>query len=111
MLLADFPRTQIFHLTPTPPTYTTSSSVPSTWSANLINVLNHGDPTSPSPAAPITCILPMPHNVYTGDEEGRVVRSTFPYIGEWLSRKAGHQNKVEWRAGRGTTAVCLPSAG
>ena len=64
---------KIFHLTPTPPTITTPTSVPSKWSANLINVLNHSDPTSPSSAAPITCILPMPHHVYTGDEEGRVV--------------------------------------
>ncbi|KAH7366589.1 hypothetical protein BKA66DRAFT_470544 [Pyrenochaeta sp. MPI-SDFR-AT-0127] len=64
---------KIFHLTSTPPS-TTSSSSPSDhqWSINLINVLNHGDPTNSTPAAPITCILPMPHNVYTGDEEGRV---------------------------------------
>jgi hypothetical protein len=68
---------QIFHLTPTPPTFSDASSKHSKWSVNLINVLNHGDPTVPTPAAPITCILPMPHNVYTGDEEGRVVRSIF----------------------------------
>ena len=68
---------QIFHITPTPPTLTSSTSTPSKWSANLINVLNHGDPSYPTQAAPITCILPMPHNVYTGDEDGRVVRSSF----------------------------------
>ncbi|KAH6864948.1 hypothetical protein BKA58DRAFT_321630 [Alternaria rosae] len=64
---------KIFQLTPTPPIISAPSSVPSKWSVNLINVLNHSDPTSPSSAAPITCILPMPHHVYTGDEEGRVV--------------------------------------
>jgi len=47
----------------------------------------------------------MPHNVYTGDEEGRVVRSTFLFLSEWLSRKVGHENEVEWRAGRGTVVV------
>jgi hypothetical protein len=40
-------------------------------------VLNHGDPTVPSAAAPITCILPMANHVYTGDEEGRVVSIFF----------------------------------
>jgi hypothetical protein len=40
-------------------------------------VLNHGDPTVPSAAAPITCILPMANHVYTGDEEGRVVSYLF----------------------------------
>jgi hypothetical protein len=44
---------------------------------NLVNVLNHGDPTVPSAAAPITCILPMANHVYTGDEEGRVVSYLF----------------------------------
>jgi hypothetical protein len=78
---------QIFHLVPTPapstaPVYPprSTSAPPATtspWSITLINVLNHGDPTIPTAAAPITCILPMPHNVYTGDEEGRVVRSNF----------------------------------
>jgi WD40 repeat protein len=76
---------KIFHLTPTPPTtasYTTSSSsttsrtTSSKWSVNLVNVLNHGDAmVTTTPAASITCILPMPHHVYTGDEEGRVVSS------------------------------------
>jgi hypothetical protein len=96
---------QIFHLTPTPPTYTSSSSVPSKWSANLINVLNHGDPISSTSAAPITCILPMPHNVYTGDEEGRVVRSNFHLLDKWCSRKEGFVNQVEWRGGSGTQVV------
>ncbi|KAF1830743.1 beach-domain-containing protein [Decorospora gaudefroyi] len=63
---------KIFHLTPTPPTLSSPSPTSSKWSASLVNVLNHGDPTVPTPAAPITCILPMPHHVYTGDEEGRV---------------------------------------
>jgi hypothetical protein len=44
---------------------------------NLVNVLNHSDPTVPSAAAPITCILPMANHVYTGDEEGRVVSYLF----------------------------------
>ncbi|KAH8634414.1 Beige 1 [Alternaria alternata] len=72
---------KIFHLTPTPPTIytppgsmtTTTTTTTSKWSLNLVNVLNHGDPTVPSAAAPITCILPMANHVYTGDEEGRVV--------------------------------------
>jgi hypothetical protein len=74
---------QIFHLTPTPATPTTpvyppatstaKTSTPSSWSITLVNVLNHGDPTNMTHAAPITYILPMPNNVYTGDEEGRVV--------------------------------------
>jgi WD40 repeat protein len=63
---------KIFHLSPTPPTMPSSSSAPAKWSANLINVLNHGDPALLAQSAPITCILPMPHNVYTGDEDGRV---------------------------------------
>ncbi|KAL6157360.1 beige protein-like 1 [Exserohilum turcicum] len=62
---------KIFHLVPTPPTMTVSAK-PAKWSANLINVLNHGDPVMMAQAAPITCILPMPHHVYTGDEDGRV---------------------------------------
>jgi hypothetical protein len=73
---------KIFHLTPTPPTiYTPPGSMTTTttskWSLNLVNVLNHGDPTVPSAAAPITCILPMANHVYTGDEEGRVVSYLF----------------------------------
>ncbi|KAF1940088.1 beach-domain-containing protein [Clathrospora elynae] len=63
---------KIFHLTPMPPPASSTSSANTKWSINLVNVLNHGDPTNPTPAAPITCILPMPHNLYTGDEEGRV---------------------------------------
>jgi hypothetical protein len=47
---------------------------------NLVNVLNHGDPTVPSAAAPITCILPMANHVYTGDEEGRVVSYLFLFF-------------------------------
>lgn len=45
----------------------------SAWTITLVNVLNHGDPANMGAAAPITCILPMPGNVYTGDEEGKVV--------------------------------------
>ncbi|CAO2654061.1 Nn.00g107940.m01.CDS01 [Neocucurbitaria sp. VM-36] len=71
---------KIFQLTatsnsPSPslnPAPNSQSGASTQWSISLINVLNHGDPTNPTPAAPITCILPMPHNVYTGDEEGRV---------------------------------------
>jgi hypothetical protein len=47
----------------------------------------------------------MPHNVYTGDEEGRVVRSTFPSLEKWLGRGEGFENQVEWKAGVGTRAV------
>ncbi|EFQ90191.1 hypothetical protein PTT_13281 [Pyrenophora teres f. teres 0-1] len=57
---------KIFHITPTPSTMTSFSSTPSKWSATLINVLNHSDPSYPTQAAPITCILPMPHNVMNG---------------------------------------------
>lgn len=60
-----------------------SSSTPAKWSANLINVLNHSDPALLAQSAPITCILPMPHNVYTGDEDGRVVSESFSIF--WFS--------------------------
>lgn len=46
----------------------------------------------------------MPHNVYTGDEEGRVVRSSFFDLKEWCSREQGYAGQVEWRAGEKTTA-------
>jgi hypothetical protein len=61
---------------PPPTTTVTTAKVtptPSSWTITLVNVLNHGDPVNMSSAAPITYILPMPNNVYTGDEEGRVV--------------------------------------
>lgn len=63
---------KIFHLTPAPSTLPSSTLTNAKWSANLINVLNHGDPVMVAQTAPITCILPMPHHVYTGDEDGRV---------------------------------------
>jgi hypothetical protein len=46
----------------------------------------------------------MPHNVYTGDEEGRVVRSSFFDLKEWCSREAGYAGQVEWKGGEKTTA-------
>jgi hypothetical protein len=51
----------------------------------------------------------MPHNVYTGDEEGRVVRSNFPHLQEWFGRKEGlvDGNQVEWRGGVDTKAVMV----
>jgi hypothetical protein len=54
----------------------------------------------------------MPHNVYTGDDDGRVVRSSFLDLhkGEWISRKAGWPGQVEWRGGRQTKAVVLGGA-
>ncbi|KAF2105151.1 hypothetical protein BDV96DRAFT_509922 [Lophiotrema nucula] len=119
-----------------------------TWILIPIHVLNHSQPetsaasrdnnnnnnnTSTHFSAPITCILPMPHNVYTGDEEGRVVRSSFHYtfvsgivggrgngrfgvngkgkgvrvgVGrDWYSRKMGWEGQVEWKAGVKTKAV------
>jgi hypothetical protein len=65
----------------------------------LINVLNHGDPMSSATPASITCILPMPSNVYTGDEEGKVVRMTFLDLRTWRSRKMENAdgNQVEWK--------------
>lgn len=80
------------------------------WAIDLIKVLNHGDPSREDRAnhqAPITCILPMPHNVYTGDEEGRVVRSSFLNLrdGEWYRREQGAPGQVEWRGGEKTKAV------
>ncbi|KAF2134921.1 beach-domain-containing protein [Dothidotthia symphoricarpi CBS 119687] len=57
---------KIWHLLPAP------TSTNTRWTITLINVLNHSDQMTSSNAAPITCILPMPHQVYTGDEEGRV---------------------------------------
>lgn len=114
------PLPQIFHLTPSPASPSTPvyppppnpapSATPSTqWSITLVNVLSHADPTNPTPAAPITCILPMPHNVYTGDEEGRVVRFAFPYLVSWCSRKEGFVNQVEWKGGRDTAAILWPA--
>jgi hypothetical protein len=47
----------------------------------------------------------MPHNVYTGDEEGKVVRSIFFHLEAWFRRKEGFVNQVEWKAGRNTQAV------
>ncbi|KAF2004172.1 beach-domain-containing protein [Amniculicola lignicola CBS 123094] len=58
---------KIFHLAPHPTT--------GTWTISPVIHLNHTDSSREdggNHAAPITCILPMPGNVYTGDEEGRV---------------------------------------
>ncbi|CAI6309176.1 unnamed protein product [Periconia digitata] len=83
---------KIFHLAPSssashPPTL---NSTDEKWSLKLIQQLNHSD-TSRGPEsgganyqAPITCILPLPHNVYTGDEGGRV------YQWDCVHRHAGH---------------------
>ncbi|KAL6705713.1 Beige protein-like 1 [Coniothyrium glycines] len=60
---------KIFHLSPD---NAASSETSSPWSIKLINVLNHSDPNNSTPAAPVTCILPMPQNVFTGDEDGKV---------------------------------------
>ncbi|KAF2634393.1 beach-domain-containing protein [Massarina eburnea CBS 473.64] len=93
---------KIFRLCPAPP------SSPDKWALTLVNKLNHADASRQDGAnfqAPITCILPMPHNVYTGDEGGRVVRSSFRSLNRWCSRKTGRVGQVEWRAGRGTKAV------
>jgi len=73
---------KIFHLHPAP----TASK--QSWMITLVNVLNHGDPANMGAAAPITCILPMPGNVYTGDEEGRVV-SLFFWFGVELELERG----------------------
>ncbi|KAL1596459.1 Beige protein-like 1 [Paraconiothyrium brasiliense] len=92
---------KIFHLIPEP------SSTNAPWALTLIKQLNHGDASREDGAnhqAPITCILPMPHNVYTGDEEGRVVRSSFFDLKEWCSREQGHPGQVEWKAGEKTSA-------
>jgi hypothetical protein len=70
----------------------------------------------------------MPHNVYTGDEGGRVVRSSlfFSFFSSsssalfnarhgrmedgrgkgWYSRKVGFEGKIEKRGGLETRAVC-----
>ena len=41
---------------------------------DLIKRLDHVDPgLDKTSAASITCILPMSHTVYTGDEDGKVV--------------------------------------
>jgi hypothetical protein len=52
------------------------------WTITLLKILNHTDSSredGKNTGAPITCILPMPHTVYTGDDEGRVVRSSLFY--------------------------------
>ncbi|KAF2464229.1 beach-domain-containing protein [Lindgomyces ingoldianus] len=70
---------KIFHLSPNTKT--------GTWTITLIKVLNHIDSTREDGgnfSAPVTCILPMPHNVYTGDEDGRV------YEWDCVHRHAGH---------------------
>ncbi len=99
-----FPLSQIFELGPTTPPPTalrdpTTSQTSEPWTLNLLNVLNHGDPTNPIPPAPITCILPMPHNVYTGDDEGKVVRYDFFFFQFCSSRLAlqevGLENGLE----------------
>lgn len=72
----------------------TVSAKPAKWSANLINVLNHGDPVMMAQAAPITCILPMPHHVYTGDEDGRVVCSICSFFAHDIS--ANMLLQYEW---------------
>ncbi|KAF2183457.1 beach-domain-containing protein [Zopfia rhizophila CBS 207.26] len=80
---------KIWHLLPNPTT--------GTWTINLIKVLNHTDSSREDGAnfaAPITCILPMPHNVYTGDEDGRVVRSHIS-SDVWTRRVKGWENCVE----------------
>lgn len=109
-------KTQIWHFIPSNPA-SNLSPTPATkeqkWSLNLVKMLNHTDASREDGAnhiAPVTCILPMPHNVYTGDEGGRVVRSSlFSDLykgkeGEWYSRKAGFEGRVEKRAGAGTNA-------
>lgn len=123
MLLTNvFPsRKQIFHLAP---------DRTGAWTITLLKLLNHTDPSREdggNVSAPITCILPMPHNVYTGDDDGRVVRSSvfFEYFdfvlsgcgkvslcggwvgstGDWYRRKRGWEGQVEWRGERGTVAV------
>ncbi|PSN72526.1 beach-domain-containing protein [Corynespora cassiicola Philippines] len=70
---------KIFHLAP--------DCARGQWTIKLIKYLNHTDSTRENHAnfiAPITCILPMPHNVYTGDEEGRV------YEWEIVNRHGAH---------------------
>ena len=49
----------------------------------------------------------MPHNVYTGDEEGRVVRSSFFHLEDWFRKKAEYLNQVEWKAGINAQAVWI----
>jgi hypothetical protein len=53
----------------------------------------------------------MPHNVYTGDEEGRVVRSNFPHLQEWFGRKEGlvDGNQVGWSRHEGRYGVAVSS--
>ncbi|KAF2265101.1 beach-domain-containing protein [Lojkania enalia] len=79
-----------------------------TWMVTLVKVLNHIDSSREDGTnfqAPITCLLPMPHNVYTGDEEGRVVRFSFFVLRQWVSRRVGFEGQVEWKGGMETTAV------
>jgi len=50
------------------------------WELEMIRVLNHIDSSREdggNVAAAISCILPLPQSVYTGDENGRVVSYTF----------------------------------
>ncbi|KAF2732378.1 beach-domain-containing protein [Polyplosphaeria fusca] len=80
---------KIFHLT---------TDASGKWTLVPVTKLNHTDASREDGAnfaAPITCILPMPHNVYTGDEEGRVVRSSFIDFKEWGGGGGGR------RGGRG----------
>lgn len=94
---------QIFHLAP---------DRTGAWTITLLKILNHTDSSREDGAnfsAPITCILPMPHNVYTGDEDGRVVRYPFLNLeeGEWYSRKSGFEGQVEWKGGLNTRAMYM----
>ena len=54
------------------------------WVLELLSRLDHVDyktGTRQNVAAGITCISPMPHCLYTGDEDGRVVSITFSLAG------------------------------
>ena len=46
------------------------------WHLRLVHRLIHPRLVSGDDAAAITCILPLPGRVYTGDEDGRVVSLT-----------------------------------
>ncbi|PVI05394.1 beach-domain-containing protein [Periconia macrospinosa] len=106
---------KIFHLTPFSQMQNMPPTTSDKWNLRLIQQLNHADTnlvdsstntnTNSNYQAPITCILPLPHNVYTGDESGKVVRSSFLNLKHWSRRRQGSVNQVEWKAGIGTVAV------
>jgi hypothetical protein len=70
------------------------------WKLELVKRLDHVDSRTKggederNTEAAITCITPMPHCVYTGDEEGGVVRAPFNTIIQRLNANLNSTNGI-----------------